>query len=81
MSRQPEIAAEHGSRSKTHDTQELEPIALAQLIASVTLALSTLIVATVVSIGLAHGLAHTAVAPSANPAPFAITLPPTVCDA
>jgi hypothetical protein len=81
MSTQPEIGAEHGSRNQTHDTPKLEPIALAQLIASATLALCTLIVATAVSIGLAHGLAHTAIAPGADPAPLAITLPPTDCDA
>jgi hypothetical protein len=77
MSTQPEIGAEHGSRNQTHDTPELEPVALAQLIATVTLALSTLIVATAVSIGLAH----TAIAPGADPAPFAITHPATDCDA
>ena len=81
MSTQPEIGAEHGSRNQTHDTPKLGPIALAQLIASVTLALCTLIVATAVSIGLAHGLAHTVIAPGADLATFAITLPPTDCGA
>jgi len=81
MSTQPEIGAEHGSRYQNQDTPELQPIALAQLIASVTLALCTLIVATAVSIGLAHGLAHTPSGAGADPAPFAITLPPTNCDA
>jgi hypothetical protein len=85
MSTQPEIGAEHGSGNQTHDTPKLEPVALAQLIASVTLALCTLIVATAVSIGLAHGLTHglthAAIVPGADPAPFAMTLPPTDCDA
>jgi hypothetical protein len=81
MSTQPEIGAEPGSRNQTHDTPKLGSVALAQLIATVTLALCTLIVATAVSIGLAHGLPHTAIAPGADPAPFAITLPPTDCDA
>ena len=79
MSTQPEIGAEHGSRPQSADAPELTlaPVALAQLIATVTLALSTVIVATAVSIGLVR----TAIAPRADPAPFAITLSPTDCDA
>jgi hypothetical protein len=74
MSQQPEV----GAVRQTLDAEEpkLRPVALAQLIATVTLALSTLIIATVVSIGLAH----TAVAPTVtgpNTAPYAITVPPT----
>ncbi len=74
MSQQPEV----GAVRQTLNAQEpkLKPVALAQLIATVTLALSTLIIATVVSIGIAH----TAVAPTVtglSAAPHAITVPPT----
>jgi hypothetical protein len=74
MFQQPEV----GAVRQTLHAQEpkLKPVALAQLIATVTLALSTLIIATVVSIGLAH----TAVAPtvsSPSAAPYATTVPLT----
>jgi hypothetical protein len=74
MSQQPEV----GAVRQTLHAQEpkLKPVALAQLIATVTLALSTLIIVAAVSIGLAR----TAVVPTAagpNAAPYAITVPPT----
>jgi hypothetical protein len=61
MSRQPGIGAK--PRSPDAAEPQLKPVALVQLIATVTLALSTLIVVTAVSIGLAR--AH--VVPAAPP--------------
>jgi hypothetical protein len=64
-------------RHQTPDAPEpkLRPVALVQLIAIVTLALSTLIAATAVSIGLAR--AEFGPAPTgANAAPFAIARSP-----
>jgi hypothetical protein len=72
MSKPPEIGCEH----PTFDAPErkLKPVAL-QLIATVTLALSTLVVATAVSFGLARAeFAPTLT--GADAAPFAITLSP-----
>jgi hypothetical protein len=70
MFKQPEI----GCRHPTFDAPKpkLKPVALVQLIATATLVLSTLIVATAVTIGLAR----VEFAPSmtgAAAAPFAIT--------
>jgi hypothetical protein len=67
MSKLPEIA----SRYPAPDAPEprLKSVALVQLIAIVTLALSTLIAATAVSIGLAHaGAAGSMVSLDAGPA-------------
>jgi hypothetical protein len=72
MSRQPEI----GSGRPTLDAPvpQFEPVALVQLIATLTLALSTLIVAIVVTLGLARvDIPKT----GADAAPFAITGSPT----
>jgi hypothetical protein len=52
----------------------LKPVALVQLIATVTLALCTLLVATAVSIGLTR--AEIAPAPGANMATLAVSLSP-----
>ena len=67
------------ARDQALDTAEpeLKPVALVQLIATVTLALSTLIVAAAVTIG---GLARVDVVPTmtgADAAPFATTHAPT----
>jgi hypothetical protein len=73
MSKPPEIGCQH----PTFDAPErkLKPAAL-QLIATVALALSTLVVATAVSFGLARAeFAPTMT--GADTAPFAITLSPT----
>jgi hypothetical protein len=74
MSKQPEI----GPECPSFDAPvPLKPVALVQLIATLTLALSTLIVAIAVTIG---GLARVDVVPTmtgANAAPFAITHSPT----
>jgi hypothetical protein len=73
MSQQPEI----GSYFQTPDLPEpqLKSVALVQLIAIVTLALSTLIAATAVTVGLGH--AHVATTMSGPPAaPFAMTASP-----
>jgi hypothetical protein len=75
MPKQPEIRARHRNPADVLEPK-LRPVALAQLIATVTLALSTLVVATAVSIGLAHA-AITPTTTGANAAPHAITLPPT----
>jgi hypothetical protein len=74
MSKQPEIECMH----PTFDAPQLKlkPVALVQLIATVTLALCTLLVATVVSIGLNRA----DVAPTltgADAIPFAIARSPT----
>jgi hypothetical protein len=71
MFKQPGIRARHQTPRALEP--KLKPVALVQLIATVTLALSTLIVATAVSIGLARA----DVAPTVtDAAPFAITLTP-----
>ena len=72
MSKPPEIGARH----PTIDAPEpnLKAIALVQLIATVTLALCTLIVATAVSFGLAR--AEFAPMPDTGMAPFAVSLTP-----
>jgi hypothetical protein len=70
MFKQPEI----GCRQPTFDApkSELKPVALVQLIATATLALSTLIVATAVSVGLAR-VEFAPTMTAADAAPFAIT--------
>jgi hypothetical protein len=72
MFKQPETGCMH----LTFDAPQprLKPVALVQLIATVTLALCTLLVATAVSIGLAR--AEIAPAPGANMAPIAVSLVP-----
>ncbi|HEY4407632.1 MAG TPA: hypothetical protein VGN55_23520 [Xanthobacteraceae bacterium] len=72
MSKQPEI----GARRPTVDAPEpnLKAIALVQLIATVTLALCTLIIATAVSFGLAR--AEFAPMPDTEMAPLAASLAP-----
>ncbi len=72
MSKPPEIGCEH----PTFDAPErkLKPVAL-QLIATVTLALSTLVVAAVLTFGLARA-EFAATMTGADAAPFAITLSP-----
>jgi hypothetical protein len=75
MSKQPEIGTKHPSFDAPK--LKLKPVALVQLIATMTLALSTLIVAIAVTIG---GLARVDVAPTmtgADAVPFAITHSPT----
>ena len=75
MSKQPEIGPECPSFDAP--VPQLKPVALVQLIATVTLALSTLIVAVAVTIG---GLARVDVVPTmtgADAAPFATTPAPT----
>jgi hypothetical protein len=72
MSQQPDADA----RDQAFDAAEpgLKPVALVQLIATVTLAVSTLIIATAVSIGLAR--AEVAPPTGADTAPSAITFSP-----
>jgi hypothetical protein len=66
----------YGARQQTPAAPEpqLKPVAFVQLIATVTLAVSTLIVATAVSIGLAR--ADVAPPTGADMAPFAIAFSP-----
>jgi hypothetical protein len=68
---------ETGSRHPSPVAPEtnLRAVALVELIATVTLALCTLLVATAVSIGLVR--ADVAPAPAADTAPFAVSLSPT----
>jgi hypothetical protein len=73
MSKAPEIGCRHPPFDAP--TPKLKRVALVQLIATVTLALCTLVVATAVSFGLARA----EVAPTMNgaeAAPFAITPSP-----
>jgi hypothetical protein len=65
-----------GDRTPDAAKPELKPVALVQLIAIVTLALSTLIAATAVSIGLARAAAAPTMT-AADAIPYAMTLPPT----
>jgi cation transporter-like permease len=68
MSQQPEIGTTHPAI----DAPRLNAVALVQLIATVTLALCTLIVATAVSFGLARA----EFSPMPGAAPFAVSLSP-----
>ena len=71
MSQQPEVGAVRQTLHAEEPT--LRPVALAQLIATVTLALSTLIIATAVSIGLARAYAPCRIA-NAEKVPIAGTV-------
>jgi hypothetical protein len=70
MFKQPEIGCRHPTFEAPK--AKVKPVALVQLIATVTLALSTLIVATVVTIGLAR-VEFAPTMTGADAAPFAIT--------
>jgi hypothetical protein len=70
MSKQPEIGPECPSFDAP--VPQLKPVALVQLIATLTLALSTLIVATAVTVGLAR-VEFAPGMTGADAAPFAIT--------
>jgi hypothetical protein len=73
MAMQPEIGSRHPN--PVAPETNLRAVALVELIATVTLALCTLLVATAVSIGLSR--AEFAPAPAADMAPFTVSLSPT----
>jgi hypothetical protein len=72
MAMQPEIGSRHPS--PVAPETNLRAVALVELIATVTLALCTLLVATALSIGLVR--AEIAPAPGADMAPIAVSLSP-----